>query len=54
MSGVILFSADSQTGLRDLNLPQTLMRSYGHSDYGVYAGVIEGGEVAAGDEIAIA
>lgn len=32
VSGVILFSADSQTGLRDLNLPQTLMRSYGHSD----------------------
>ena len=47
-------NVDPQTGIRDLNLPQTLMRSCGHSDCGVYAEVIEGGEIAAGDVIAIA
>ncbi|MGA3310364.1 MAG: MOSC domain-containing protein [Xanthobacteraceae bacterium] len=46
-------NVDPQTGIRDLNLPQTLMRSHGHADCGVYAKVVRGGEIAEGDEIAI-
>ncbi len=46
-------NVDPQTGIRDLNLPQTLMRSHGHADCGVYAEVVRGGEIAEGDAIAI-
>jgi uncharacterized protein YcbX len=46
-------NVDPQTGIRDLNLPQTLMRSHGHADCGVYAEVVRGGEIAQGDAIAI-
>ena len=44
-------NVDPQTGIRDLNLPQTLMRSYGHADCGVYAEVVGAGEIAEGAEI---
>jgi len=43
--------ADPDTGIRDLSIPDTLMRSFGHADCGVYAEVIEAGEVAVGDEL---
>lgn len=46
-------NVDPDTGLRDLNIPQTLMRNLDHADCGIYAEVIEGGEVAAGDAIEI-
>jgi len=46
-------NVDPDTGIRDLNLPQTLMRSHGHADCGVYAEVVRGGEIAQGDAIAI-
>ncbi len=46
-------NVDPQTAIRDLNLPQTLMRSHGHADCGIYAEVVRGGEIAEGDEIAI-
>ncbi len=42
---------DPDTGIRDLQIPQTLMRSFGHADCGVYAEVIAGGDVAVGDAI---
>src|SRR6266516_4558244 len=42
---------DPDTGIRDLSIPDTLMRSFGHADCGVYAEVIEAGEVAVGDEL---
>jgi len=44
-------NVDPQTGIRDLNLPQTLMRSHGHADCGVYAEVVAAGEIAAGDAV---
>jgi uncharacterized protein len=44
-------NVDPDTAMRDLNIPQTLMRTLGHADCGVYAEVIEGGEIAAGDAI---
>lgn len=39
------------TGIRDLNIPQTMMDSFGHADCGIYTNVIEGGEIAAGDPV---
>jgi uncharacterized protein YcbX len=41
------------TAARDLTIPHTLMRTYGHADLGVYAEVITGGTIAAGDAIAV-
>jgi MOSC domain-containing protein YiiM len=46
-------NVDPETAARDLNIPQTLMRSYGHADCGVYAEVIADGEIAVGDEIMV-
>jgi len=46
-------NVDPATGIRDLNIPQTLRRHLDHADCGIYAEVIEGGEIAAGDAIEI-
>jgi len=45
-------NVDPQTGVRDLTIPQTLMRNFDHMDCGVYAEVIGAGEIAPGDMIA--
>ncbi len=42
---------DPDTGIRDLPIPHTLMQAFGHADCGVYAEVIEGGDIAAGDAV---
>ncbi len=42
---------DPQTAIRDLPIPRLLMDSYDHADCGIYAEVIEGGVIAAGDTI---
>lgn len=47
-------NVDPVTAERDMNLPQTLMRHFGHDDCGVYAEVIVGGHIAAGDTITLA
>jgi uncharacterized protein len=39
------------TGIRDLQIPKTLMQVFGHMDCGIYAEVVTGGEIAAGDAI---
>ena len=44
-------NVDPETAARDLNLPQTLMRHFGHADCGVYAEVVAGGSIAIGDGI---
>lgn len=44
-------NVDPDTGMRDLAVPDTLMRHLGHKDCGVYAEVIAGGEIAVGDEL---
>ena len=46
-------NVDRNTGLRDLEVPPALLRALGHGDCGIYAEVIESGEIAAGDEIGI-
>src|SRR5690242_3937986 len=42
---------DPATGIRDLPVPRTLIDNFGHADCGIYAEVVAGGRVAAGDRI---
>ena len=44
-------NVDPDTGTRDLSIPDTLMRSFGHADCGVYAEVVEAGDIALGDDL---
>ena len=44
-------NVDPQTGIRDLAIPDTLLRTYGHADCGVYGEVVMPGEIAVGDEV---
>jgi len=46
-------NVDPDTGQRDLAIPDTLMRSFGHGDCGVYAEVVAGGEIAVGTPLAV-
>jgi uncharacterized protein YcbX len=47
-------NVDPATGIRDLEIPATLLRNLGHADCGVYAEVTAGGSIAAGDAVAAA
>jgi uncharacterized protein YcbX len=44
---------DPETGMRDRAIPRALMQNFGHTDCGVYAEVVAGGQILPGDEIAI-
>ena len=44
-------NVDPLTGIRDMTIPQTLMQTFDHMDCGVYAEVIDGGEIALGDRV---
>lgn len=44
-------NVDPDTGARDLAIPNTLLRQFGHADCGVYAEVVAAGEIAIGDEV---
>jgi uncharacterized protein len=44
-------NVDPRTGARDLTIPETLQRRFGHGDCGVYAEVIAGGVISIGDGI---
>jgi uncharacterized protein len=46
-------NVDPATGARDVAIPATLMRTWGHHDFGVYARVTEGGEVAVGARVEV-
>jgi uncharacterized protein YcbX len=41
------------TGIRDMTIPHSLQRAFGHADCGVYAEVIAGGPISAGDRIVV-
>lgn len=43
---------DPDTGIRDLGVPATLLRRFGHTDCGIYAEVVAGGTIAPGDIVA--
>jgi uncharacterized protein YcbX len=47
-------NVDPASGIRDLQIPRTLMQRLGHTDCGVYAEVTAAGEITAGDTIALA
>jgi MOSC domain-containing protein len=42
---------DPDTGIRDLNIPRTLMQNFGHADCGIYAEVVAAGDVAVGNTL---
>jgi uncharacterized protein YcbX len=44
-------NVDPDTGIRDLSIPNTLMRSFGHGDCGVYGEVVKAGEIVVGDQV---
>jgi MOSC domain-containing protein len=44
-------NVDPDTGIRDLAIPPALARTFGHTDCGVYAAVVTGGEIAVGDGV---
>jgi uncharacterized protein len=46
-------NVDPGTGVRDLDIPRTLMRHLGHCDCGVYAEVASGGALAEGDRLMV-
>lgn len=46
-------SANPETGKVDINIPRALKAGFGHIDFGVYAEVIEGGDIALGDGVTL-
>jgi len=44
-------NVEPRTGIRDMDIPKTLMQTFGHMDCGIYAEVTEGGSVATGDAV---
>jgi uncharacterized protein YcbX len=44
-------NVDPMTAARDMAVPATLMRTWGHQDLGMYAKVVEGGTVSIGDAV---
>jgi uncharacterized protein YcbX len=44
-------NVDPATGIRDLEIPKTLMQRFDHMDCGIYAEITTNGEIAVGDEI---
>jgi len=44
-------NVDPVTAARDMEIPQTLQRSFGHGDCGIYAEITSDGEIAIGDTI---
>lgn len=46
-------NVDPQTGIRDLDIPAVLQREVGHTDFGVYAVVLEAGALALGDPLTV-
>lgn len=47
-------NVDPATGARDMAIPAVLQRSFGHSDFGVYARIVAGGEISVGDPVVVA
>lgn len=44
-------NVDPATGLRDLAIPKSLMKAYGHFDCGIYAEVLSDGTLGTGDSL---
>lgn len=46
-------NVDPRTGARDMGLPTLLLRTWGHSDFGIYAKIVAGGTLAVGDPVTV-
>jgi uncharacterized protein YcbX len=46
-------NVDPGTGARDMAIPATLQRGWGHMDFGIYAKVITGGQMTTGDTVTV-
>lgn len=46
-------NVEPRTGIRDMDIPNTLMRAFGHMDCGIYAEVIGGGEIMRNDALTL-
>lgn len=44
-------NVEPRTGIRDMEIPKTLMQAFGHMDCGIYAEVVRAGTIAASDAI---
>ena len=44
-------NVDPKTGARDMQIPRSLDRGYGHEDFGIYLVAMTGGGIAVGDRI---
>ena len=44
-------NVDPKTGARDMAIPSLLQRTWGHTDFGIYAKVAAGGKLAVGDAV---
>jgi uncharacterized protein YcbX len=44
-------NVDPTTAARDMAIPATLLRTWGHQDFGIYAKVVAGGTVSVGSEV---
>ncbi|MBX9590062.1 MAG: MOSC domain-containing protein [Hyphomonadaceae bacterium] len=44
-------NVDPATGARDMAIPAHLMRAWGHQDFGIYAKVVTGGDIAEGTPV---
>ena len=42
-------NVEPRTGIRDLQIPDTLTRAFGHADCGIYAEVVATGAIRPGD-----
>jgi hypothetical protein len=47
-------NVDPTSGVRDLDIPATLMRRLGHMDCGIYAEVVQGGPLVEGERLTVA
>jgi uncharacterized protein YcbX len=44
-------AVNPSTAIRDINIPKYLKSNYGHTDFGIYAKILKGGEITVGDKI---
>jgi uncharacterized protein len=46
-------NVDPESGARDMAIPSLLQRTWGHSDFGVYAKIGAGGTLTVGDAVTV-